>query len=460
MTVLLQPLLAFYGDDFTGSTDAMEVLASHHLDTLLFLRVPTTEEIVTARGRFAAIGIAGISRAKDVAWMDAHLPAIYDALRRVGAAICHYKVCSTFDSSPTVGNIGRALQLGREAFDMQTAVPIVVGAPRMRRYTFFGQLFAAAGTDTFRIDRHPTMSVHPVTPMDEADLRVHLSRQAPLRIGLMDIASQQRPDYQQRLTQELAGNEAVLFDVMDAASQARVGDMVWSMAKSQGQAESDSLFCVGSSGLEYALVSHWSQLWPQTVQAIAPTALPVERIIVISGSCSPVTAGQIRNACADGFADIRIDTLALIDETSRAAELARLKQAAGDALARGASPLIYSACGPDDPAIQQLQMFMQQHALDPRATLALLGRLQGELLRQLLDESDVRRVVIAGGDTSGEVMQALDLVALQLKACLFPGAPLCQGYTSLAAEPVVEIALKGGQMGEADYFQTARRGCP
>lgn len=451
-----QPLLAFYGDDFTGSTDAMEVLATHHLDTLLFLRVPTSAEIDAARERFAAVGIAGISRAKNVPWMDTHLPAVYDALQRVGAAICHYKVCSTFDSSPTVGNIGHALQLGRAAFDMQTAVPIVVGAPRMRRYTFFGQLFAAAGTDTFRIDRHPTMSVHPVTPMDEADLRVHLSRQAPLRIGLMDIATQQRPDCPQKLTQELAGNDAVLFDVMDAASQVRVGEMVWSMA--QGQA--GSLFCVGSSGLEYALVSHWSQLWPQTVRAIAPTAPPVERIIVMSGSCSPVTAGQIRSACADGFADIRIDTPALLDEASRAAEFARLRGAASEALVRGESPLIYSACGPDDPAIQKLQIFIHERNLDPRATLALLGRLQGELLRQLLDSSDVRRVVIAGGDTSGEVMQALDLVALQLKACLFPGAPLCQGYTALDAEPVVEIALKGGQMGDTDYFQTARRGCP
>jgi uncharacterized protein YgbK (DUF1537 family) len=326
----------------------------------------------------------------------------------------------------------------------------------MRRYTFFGQLFAGAGAETYRIDRHPTMSVHPVTPMDEADLRLHLGRQAKLRIGLMDIAVQQQPEYQQTLQRVLDENDAVLFDVMDAVSQARVGAMIWSLAGQQPQAK--SLFCVGSSGIQYALVSHWATLWPDIVQESTPQAAPVERIIVISGSCSPVTAAQIRNACADGFADIRVDAVALIGEQTRAAELVRLEQAAVDALARGMSPLIYSACGPDDPAIQRLQAFIHENGLNKSEVLSLLGRLQGELLHRLIRDSAVRRVVVAGGDTSGEVVQALDLSALQMQARLFPGAPLCQGYARLDAEPIVEIALKGGQMGEPDYFQSVRCG--
>ena len=78
------PLLAFYGDDFTGSTDALEVLASHRLETLLFLRLPTEAEIALARSRYAAVGMAGVSRAKSVEWMDHHLPAIYDAFKANG----------------------------------------------------------------------------------------------------------------------------------------------------------------------------------------------------------------------------------------------------------------------------------------------------------------------------------------------------------------------------------------
>ena len=73
-------------------------------------------------------------------------------------------------------------------------------------------------------------------------------------------------------------------------------------------------------------------------------------------------------------------------------------------------------------------------------------------------QTNIRRVVVAGGDTSGAVMQALDLSALQVKARLFPGAPLCEGYADLSAGPIVEIALKGGQMGDENYFQLARRG--
>ena len=452
----MSPLLAFYGDDFTGSTDAMEVLATHGLATVLFLHLPIPEELALARQRYTAIGIAGISRAKDPAWMDAELPPSYQALQQFGAPIVHYKVCSTFDSSPILGNIGHALTLGHAVFAMSTAVPIVVGAPRMRRYTFFGHLFAAAGQETYRIDRHPTMSVHPQTPMDEADLRLHLARQAPLKIGLLDIVRQQAADCRQQLDALMAEHDAVLFDVLDNASQVRVGELIWDLAADRSAGT--PLFCAGSSGLEYALVAHWSRLWPDRVQEYTPRAEPVERIIVVSGSCSPTTAQQIRAACTEGFADIRLDPVALLDEASRASEQARLKKLALDALARGQSPLIYSACGPDDRAIPKLREFIDRQGSNRSTSLALLGLLQGELLRELMADTGVHRVVVAGGDTSGEVLRALDLNALQVRARLFPGAPLCQAYAELSAEPVVEIALKGGQMGDENYFQLARQG--
>lgn len=454
------PLLAFYGDDFTGSTDALEVLASHQLDTLLFLRQPTEAEIALARRRYAAVGIAGISRAKNLAWMDQHLPAVYQALKQVGAAVSHYKVCSTFDSSPTLGNIAHALMLGRSAFAMDIAAPVVVGAPQMKRYTFFGHLFASAGAsgNVVRIDRHPTMSVHPLTPMKESDLCLHLAKQAKLDVALIDTLKQQANDTEALLAQTLADNDAVLLDVMDTLTQARVGELLWQVAEQRRKQQAGSLFCVGSSGVQYSLVAHWAKLWPNQVQSQTLTAEPVERIIVISGSCSPVTAEQIKSACADGFADIRVDTVALINEQTRNAEQERLKQSASKALQQGLSPLIYSACGPDDPEITRLQSFIDTHHLDKSETLALLGFLQGELLRELIQQSAVSRVVVAGGDTSGAVVQALNLSALQMQARLFPGAPLCQAYAGLDAEPVVEIALKGGQMGKADYFQAARRG--
>ena len=117
------PLVAFYGDDFTGSSAAMEVLAFAGLDTILFLAPPTPQRLA----RFAsyrAIGIAGVARSRPPAWMDEHLPPIYDLLATVGAPVIHYKVCSTFDSAPHIGSIGRATELGRRAF--AGWVPLVV----------------------------------------------------------------------------------------------------------------------------------------------------------------------------------------------------------------------------------------------------------------------------------------------------------------------------------------------
>ena len=448
------PLLAFYGDDFTGSTDAMEVLANNGLDTLLFLRLPQAEEIEAARKRHDAIGIAGISRAKSVAWMDRELPAYYAALAATRAAVCHYKVCSTFDSSPTVGNIGRAIEIGRRSLGAATPVPLVVGAPAMRRYTAFGQLFAGVGGVTYRIDRHPTMSVHPVTPMDEADLRVHLGRQAPLRIGLVDVVALAQPDAARRMAAALSGNDVVMFDVMDDASQARTGELVWSLAQQGGE----PLFCVGSSGVEYALAAHWRKLWPERVHSVDRSADAVDRIAVVSGSCSPVTAGQIRHALKNGFADLRADPVALISDDRHEAEAARLLAGAHAALAQGLSPLIYTAAGPDDPEVERLNAAIREQGRDPRETLALMGRRKGLLLQRLLQESSIQRAVVSGGDTSGEVVQVLGLTALRMKARLAPGAPLCDAYTDTRAAPALEIALKGGQIGEADYFSVARAG--
>ncbi|MEO8627615.1 MAG: four-carbon acid sugar kinase family protein [Betaproteobacteria bacterium] len=168
-------LLAFYGDDFTGSTDAMEALALSGLRTVLFLSPPSAALL---RSRFAdvrCVGVAGTSRAMSPTEMDLELASVLRALWSLGAPLLHYKVCSTFDSSPTIGSIGHVIDFARTRLTDGDTVSILAGAPPLRRYTVFGNHFAAAGSEIYRLDRHPTMSRHPVTPMHEADLRVHLA---------------------------------------------------------------------------------------------------------------------------------------------------------------------------------------------------------------------------------------------------------------------------------------------
>ncbi|WP_163140103.1 four-carbon acid sugar kinase family protein, partial [Arhodomonas sp. KWT] len=246
------PLLAYYGDDFTGSTDVMEALSVNGVPTVLFLRRPTAAELA----RFPearAVGIAGISRAKSPAWMDEHLPGIFAGLRALGAPLVHYKICSTFDSAPEIGSIGRAIDIGARVLGTRQT-PVVVGAPVLRRYQAFGNLFATVGDETYRIDRHPTMSCHPVTPMTEGDLRRHLARQTDKPVALMDVLALWSEDYPARHRALLDGDAGVLlYDVLDDVTQRRTGELLWRDVTDGA----DSRFCVGSSGVEYALIAHW-----------------------------------------------------------------------------------------------------------------------------------------------------------------------------------------------------------
>ena len=179
--------LSFYGDDFTGSTDAMESLALAGLRTILFTSVPTRQQLA-AYPDLQAFGVGGTTRSMPPDEMDRELRPALTALRDLGAPIVHYKVCSTFDSSPTVGSIGRVIDIASEIFQPQF-VPVLVGAPSLGRYCVFGNLFARCGSESepYRLDRHPSMSKHPITPMNESDLRVHLAKQTTKSLALFDI---------------------------------------------------------------------------------------------------------------------------------------------------------------------------------------------------------------------------------------------------------------------------------
>jgi uncharacterized protein YgbK (DUF1537 family) len=135
-----------------------------------------------------AIGLAGMSRTMSPAQMDDYLPDVFAWMASLNPRVAHYKVCSTFDSSPTVGSIGRAIALAARQFGEDT-VPVIVGAPRLGRYVTFGNLFARAGSEprVYRLDRHPVMSHHPVTPMLEADLGQHLSLQTSRPVSYLTL---------------------------------------------------------------------------------------------------------------------------------------------------------------------------------------------------------------------------------------------------------------------------------
>lgn len=448
------PKIAFYGDDFTGSTDAMEVLARAGLETVLFTEVPSQEVIDDEFPEADVVGIAGTSRSMSPDEMDDHLPPVYNTLDNLGASLIHYKVCSTFDSAPEVGNIGHAIDLFRSEIGTPF-VPVVVGAPELGRYVVFGNHFATMEGTTYRLDRHPVMSNHPVTPMEESDLRRHLSRQTDEEIGLVDVKSLNR-DYDEfaKTVKTEAEGGIVFFDTLSESHMSRIGKFLG--VESSKLPNSDTLFTVGSSGVEYALTSHWSQTGSIAGTSSFDDAGSVNQTIVMSGSASPVTDDQIGWALDNGFVGVRLDTARLIDpDTSQESRRATTEEVL-DVVSDGKSAVVYTARGPDDPAIAETKSVAEDLRIDNPGKK--IGELQAQILRAVLLESDIERACVAGGDTCGYVTPALEIYALETLYPLAPGSPLCSSSANAKSFDGFEIAMKGGQLGQIDYFGRVRRG--
>lgn len=445
---MTRPLLTFYGDDFTGASAVMEVLSLAGLNTAMFLDPPGAETLMRYPG-LQAVGIAGVARSKSPDWMRAHLPAAFRALAALGAPVAHYKVCSTFDSSPNVGSIGAATEIGREIFGGDWT-PLVTGAPAIRRYQAFGNLFAGAGEGVFRLDRHPVMSRHPVTPMEEADLARHLAAQTDLQIGLIDLAEMKAGMADAAVAARIADGDQVLsIDVIDDDTLAEAGRLIW-----RGGAE--QVFAVGSQGVEYALVEHWRRAGVIPEAAPQPAAAPVAQIFAVTGSCSPTTAGQIGAAEGQGFRVIPFDAAAAVDAALLEAERERVKTACLSLLSEGHDVLAATARGPDDPAVARMGEAVAASGVSFAEANERLGAALGRLVADIRRATGLPRIAVGGGDTSSHAMQTLGLEALSVAAPLAPGAPLCRAH---AADPQIdglELTLKGGQMGAPSFFIDAK----
>jgi 3-oxoisoapionate kinase len=418
-------LISFYGDDFTGSTDVMEALATHGIRTVLFTRLPTQSEF-DSYDDYRAIGLAGMSRSETPDWMDVQLPTVFQWLKSLGARYTHYKVCSTFDSAPHIGSIGRAIDIGATVFN-QTMVPLVVGAPQLKRYTFAGHLFAGYQSETYRIDRHPVMSRHPVTPMHESDLRMHLAKQTARPTTL---ANASWPE-----------SGIGLLDVHDAATQLQAGERLLDWPGG---------FVVGSSGVEYALVKALVQRSEIAGLANFKPIAPVAHTVIVSGSVSPTTERQIKYALQHGFESVSVNAIALAQGGGD------VRKAALDSalaiLSGGKSPLIHTALG---------------HSTDDGVKLNTIsygrkniGEGLGAILKAILQTTQIRRVIVAGGDSASHALGQLDIFALTTRMPLpeTPGSPLCTAASGAAPLNGIEIALKGGQVGADDYFCALRDG--
>lgn len=449
-------LLAFYGDDFTGSTDALETLNRAGAKTILFIEPPSPEKLATYPG-IQAIGVAGVTRSMDPAKMDQELRSAFSMLKQVGARHIHYKVCSTFDSSPEIGSIGKAIDTGAEIF-ASAFVPLLVAAPALGRYSVFGNLFARMGIGSdgaiYRLDRHPSMSRHPVTPSHESDLRLHLSKQTSKRIGLMDILQVvQETGVAKKTLQSIikGGAEIVLFDALYEEQLEGIGRLIDSYANS-----SSSLFSVGSSGIEMSLGDFWQRQGILTPQMGKTDVGKAEPLLVISGSCSLVTSRQISWALAHGFAEVALDTQSIAAGDSETAVIEKHIAEVGALISRGTNVIVHTSRGNDDDRVKKANDMFAGQGLSPtkvsQQSSKLFGAALGQIVHGVAEQCFLKRVIIAGGDTSGYAAKKMGIEALEMITSLSPGAPICKAHAPGSPLDGVEINFKGGQVGGEDYL--------
>ncbi|MDU0338989.1 four-carbon acid sugar kinase family protein [Bosea rubneri] len=415
------PRYAWYGDDFTGSTDTLAVLAEGGQKALLFLRIPTPEQLAQA-GDLDALGIAGATRAMAPEAMAAELDPAGRFFAGLGIALLHYKCCSTFDSAPHLGSIGAAVRALQPHFP-NSLLPIIGGQPNLGRYCLFGNLFAAAGTGgtVHRIDRHPTMSVHPATPMGEADLRLHLAAQGLGEVGLVDYRSYGDPG---GLATRLAnGAGPLLFDI------ARVEDLAVAGRAIAAWAAPAPMLVVGPSSVAQALAGTPLLGRREKASCAATTPKPSGPVLALVGSLSPVTRAQVE--AASGYARIAVDPVRLLGEVGHAVELA----AEAQRLLR-----------------QGDVMLVTDRPVRAPGDTSKVAAATGELLRAIVAEAAIGRLVVAGGDTSTLAVRMLDIWGLSHRAALVPGAPLCRAHSDDPRLDGIEMVLKGGQMGPPDFF--------
>ncbi len=257
----------------------------------------------------------------------------------------------------------------------------------------FGNLFAVADGGFQRLDRHPTMSRHPVTPMHEADVRLHLARQTSRKTGLIDIPALHGGTADRQLARARAeGAEIIAIDALDDESLAAAGRLIW-------ENRGDRLFAIGSQGLEYALTAYWRQAGLLAPQPPVRHAAEMRRIAAVSASCAPATAAQIAQAERDGFATLRLDTALAVDDTAWTSETERGVQAALSALSAGHDPLVFTALGPDDPAIARTHAAIAASGAAPAEVHARIGAGLGRLLDQVMRQAELTSRFVAGGDT-------------------------------------------------------------
>jgi uncharacterized protein YgbK (DUF1537 family) len=418
----MNPLLGCIADDFTGATDLANMLTRGGMRTLQTIGVPAAAaDLPEADALVVALKSRTIPAAEAVAQSVASL----DWLRDQGCRKFLFKYCSTFDSTPA-GNIGPVADalLARLGVDFTIACPAF---PENGRTIFNGHLFVGA-----QLLSESPMKDHPLTPMTDANLVRVLQRQTKAKVGLVPygIVRQGAAAIRAAIAQLRA--DGVRNAIVDAVED---GHLV-----AIGTACADLTLVTGGSGIALGLPDNFRRAGLLTRTGSAATMPPLRGYAaVIAGSCSQATREQVA-AMQRRCPSMRIDPAELATGAARVVD-----RAVGWAATQGAKGpvLIYSTAAPDAVRAAQEAVGKARAATLVEDALAAIAK--------ALVERGVRRLVVAGGETSGAVVGALGVRALAIGPQIDPGVP----WTFTVPGEPVGLALKSGNFGAEDFFLKA-----
>jgi uncharacterized protein YgbK (DUF1537 family) len=413
-------LLGCIADDFTGATDLANMLVRGGMRTVQSIGIPTAE---MAAGLDAdAIVIALKSRTAPAAEAVDESLAALEWLRNRGCEQIFFKYCSTFDST-AAGNIGQVSEalLDKLGSDFTLACPAF---PENGRTIFRGHLFVQD-----QLLSESGMQNHPLTPMTDANLVRVLQAQTGKKVGLLryDTVAQGADKVREKIAELRA--DGVGMAIADALSDADLYTL--------GEACADLPLLTGGSGLALGLPGNFRKAGKlRDIDAAKPIKISGGEV-VLAGSASVATNGQVAAWLESNRPALRINPLDL------AAGKPVVEQAIAFAQNAGQTVLIYATSTPDEVKAVQKELGVERSG-------AMVEDALGQIAKGLL-ETGVRRFVVAGGETSGAVVQALGVQLLQIGAQIDPGVP---ATVSSGPQPLA-LALKSGNFGARDFFAKA-----
>ena len=412
-------LLGCIGDDFTGSSDLANTLAKEGMHTVQYSGVPIHDADPHVEAGIIALKSRSIPATDAV---KQSLEAL-EWLKAQGCTQFFFKYCSTFDSTED-GNIGPVAEALADALSA-TGVIFCPAFPGTGRSVFQGHLFV---NDILLSDS--PLRDHPLNPMTESDLRIWLSRQTKGPVGHVsatDVFAGSDAIRAQLDSEVAAGRNLVVMDAL------RDEDL-----RAIGKALSDAVLVTGGSGIALGLPDNFRRSG-----AIIQTTQRWQRqdgqCAILCGSCSPATRQQIE-IHQQTHPSLMLDVATIIDGSFSVDDANAWFQGCWQNN-QDSLPIIYSSADPAE--VQNIQsVFGSEVAAFALETF--FGALAGVLVAK-----ETVRLIVAGGETSGSVVEALDIERLEIGPEIDPGVP------ALRASPTLTLALKSGNFGTKDFFVKA-----